>query len=122
MKTQTSFTVITELTEKNFKRFGSGKAKISVALLDGVWVDAWVNPKFDEKVNFVVGDIVMITANRTKSEDNEYNGQTRKQHSFFFPDIVPVKRASDTTSYSSTPESNPFGETTDMGDDVDLPF
>lgn len=123
MKTQVGFTVITELTDKNFKRFDSGKAKVSVPVLDGVWVDAWINPKFDEKVNFTVGDLVMITSNKTKTEDNEYNGQTRKQHSFNFPDVVPIKRASEAGGgYASTPDKDLFeGSPMEVSED-DLPF
>lgn len=123
MKTQVGFTVITELTDKNFKRFGSGKAKINVPVLDGVWVDAWINPKLDEKVNFVEGDIVMITANKTKTEDNEYNGQTRKQHSFFFPDVIPVKRAENAGASAPVKQDTDMfgGSPMEIADD-DLPF
>lgn len=124
MKTQVTHTVITELTDKNFKRFSTGKAKITVPVLDGVWVDAWVNPKLDEKVNFAVGDIVMIVSAKTKTEDNEYNGQTRKQHSFFFPDIVPIKRGEGGlgASTSNTVVSGDFGGSPmDISED-DLPF
>ena len=121
MKTKVVFTVVTKLTEKNFKVFDSGRKKVSVPVLDGVWVDAWVNPNLDAKVNFKVGDTVMIVADQTKTEDNEYNGQTRKQHTFHFPTVVPIEQAQEGFA-AGAPDVDMFGGSPMEVNDEDLPF
>lgn len=124
MKTTKQYTVITTLTDKNFKVTKNGKKKVSVPLLDGVWVDAWFNPNLDAKVNFKVGDTVIITANQINTEDNEYNGEVRKQHTFHFPNILPIDQPqqSGIDTVTGTQEGDPFGGSPMEISNDDLPF
>lgn len=87
MANKTVITSVTTLTEKNFTITKSGKKNFRVPVMEGVWVTAWINEKQDEKMNFKVGDTVMVVADKINSEDNTYNGETRKQHTFNFPNI-----------------------------------
>lgn len=87
MANKTVITSVVTLTEKNFTVTKTGKKNFRVPVMDGVWVTAWINEKQDEKMNFKVGDTVMVVADKINSEDNTYNGETRKQHTFNFPNI-----------------------------------
>lgn len=122
--TKTSFTAVTTLTEKNFTVTQSGKKNFRVPLMDGVWVTAWINPKQDEKMNFKVGDTVFLVADKINSEDNTYNGETRKQHTFNFPNISRLSEAAGSSNQQASQQELFGGQPTQEVNiaDEDLPF
>lgn len=104
----TTFTV----NEKNTRTTAQGKKVASTKLypLD-VYAGGIFLPDF---VNF--GDTITVSG---QIKAQEYNG--KPQYNFSFPTIDKLQVFGD-NQVTQAPESNPFGETTDMGDDVDLPF
>ncbi len=104
----TTFTV----NEKNTRTTAQGKKVASTKLypLD-IYAGGIFLPDF---VNF--GDTVTVSG---QIKAQEYNG--KPQYNFSFPTIDKLQVFGDKQA-TQAPESNPFGETTDMGDDVDLPF
>lgn len=104
----TTFTV----NEKNTRTTAQGKKVASTKLypLD-IYAGGIFLPDF---VDF--GDTITVSG---QIKAQEYNG--KPQYNFSFPTIDKLQVFGDNKA-TQAPESNPFGETTDMGEDVDLPF
>ncbi len=104
----TTFTV----NEKNTRTTAQGKKVASTKLypLD-IYAGGIFLPDF---VNF--GDTITVSG---QIKAQEYNG--KPQYNFSFPTIDKLQVFGDNQA-TQAPASNPFGETTDMGEDVDLPF
>lgn len=104
----TTFTV----NEKNTRTTAQGKKVASTKLypLDiyagGIFLPDFVN----------LGDTITVSG---QIKVQEYNG--KPQYNFSFPTIDKLQVFGDKQAAPAV-ESNPFGETADMGDDVDLPF
>lgn len=106
-------TVAVQLTERNTKVVKDNKKMVSVQTEKGKYVTAFL-PAFYE-----IGDVALIVG----KVETEQNGQYTN-HKFPFPitEKVWFDSGLKAPQEEGVPASNPFGETTDMGDDVDLPF
>lgn len=104
-------TVAVQLTERNTKVVKDNKKMVNVQTEKGKYVTAFL-PAF-----FEIGDVALISGKIEIEQNGEYTN-----HKFNFLVVDKVWLDAGTQPVTQQEVSNPFGETEDLGSDVDLPF
>lgn len=104
-------TVAVQLTERNTKVVKDNKKMVNVQTEKGKYVTAFL-PAF-----FEIGDVALISGKIETEQNGEYTN-----HKFNFPVVDKVRLDAGTQPVTQQEAPNPFGETEDLGSDVDLPF